>query len=385
MPKDIFNPKYIAEPITADKKVISLKLKTQPLAKEEKNKLNEIYTDAVACLEKTVHSIQQLELFLSEYDETDKAKKGNLRDFFDPKVHEDLSHTLKMVKRHFYINISHNSINEFLSALQEIKNNVLKTSKGLAGKLNISVKKLNNEPTAEEISQFDDKTYTLVIKNGERSFAYYENKIKKFDIPLADIDPNLATMPTSKLNTLFLLRKVIHFHATTFENDTTDQVFISNISKKNQDMPNNTEVGYVFRKQLGPWHEFFGPIHIDYRLLKQNPAEAFNTLLHEASHRYAWVDDHGYYSKIKTKALKNGGSRPYPATIQNDFSKAVDNADTYAYFVLDVTKSNELYKKNNLFSQQIKKFSLFALSAAVVGGGLYYAASNYNMGFRYNK
>lgn len=390
MPK----PKKARVFVTSDNSVISLKSRSQPLTNHEMITLNKIYNETIMRLARTIELMDNLERYLSSKDGKDNLiniKQLIINENVDP----DLLHTLKMIKRHFYIDVTHNSINNILSEINLLRDNILKTLKGLEGQLDFSLQILDGEPTADYINQnFKDKTYALIYRQGTFSLAYYEDKIKKLNICIDDVYTQLRSVTSySDMCALEsqILEKIMLYHAKHMRSK-TNSVYISNIPLKDQQ--ENKLVGYVESDANDVI--FYGAIHIDYRLLNNQPSLALETLIHESFHRYAWVHDEAYYTGVK-KMKNNNQLRPYPHKLQRDTYKAMDNADSYAYYVCDMTGGASLYTNNNTpaWSNQAKytsmqkplpgvpctkksplsKLSIFGLSlgaAALFGGTAYY-------------
>ncbi len=390
MPKHPESSKKTTVFITEDKSIVSMKAKMQPLSKNEKIMLNKIYNESILRLERAITLLNQLENYLSAKDDKNSVKDIKQL-LIDENADPTILHALKMIKRHFYIDIQNNTIDGMLRNIDALRNNILKTLKGLEGQLDITLEILQNEPTQQDIKQFKNKTYALYRKDNTWQLSYYENKIKKNDIPIDSIDSNIndiGNVSQAQLNAFLLTRMVMLYHAKHVHSQ-TNKVYISNISLKQQYDKNNRTIGYVHALSMGS-NFYYGAIHLDYRLLETNPYEAMNTLLHEASHRYGWVNDRGYYHDVKQ--TKDGTTRPFPNEVQSNTSRAMNNADSYAYFVCDMTGSGSLYTKENTpawcneesyrnkhkalpqentWKSQLLKFSLFAVGAAAILGGAY--------------
>ncbi|AWN73125.1 hypothetical protein LEAN103870_04965 [Legionella anisa] len=369
MPKNPKNSKKIPEHITQDNMVVSLKSKDSKLTVQEKQTLNQIYNESTLRLERTLDLLTQLENYLNSYDSQTKNQVQNIKQLMiDNNAPAEILHTLKMLKRHFYIPITHdNTINNVLNSTAAIKNNLLKTYKGLKGQLNLSLEIVDHVPTPEEVENFEDKTYVLVKSNNQWSLLYYENKGNPTEINIDNVNPainNMATVDGAKLNYHLLMRDIMLYHAKNVESQ-PNKVYISNLKQSYINNPNNRTLGYV--NGNGPTdgdgnllfvNEYFGAIHIDYRLLTTNPSRALGTLIHESMHRYGFVNDRGYYHGRKD--VKNSTEqrrypedfRDLPKQTHSDrlriTSRATNNADSYAYFVLDTTGSQTLYDKDNL-------------------------------------
>ncbi len=323
--------------ITEDNSVVSLKAPDQPLRAEEKVVLNNIYNESILRLKRTVRLLNELESFLAAQPQDIKRQAGNIKQYLiDQNADPDVLHALKMLKRHFYVNISNNSINNILVRLQPVRNNTLKVYKGLQGQLDISIEAFQNDPSPIEIKNLKPKAYVLVLKQGQWELSYYENGVQKRQINVDEVNPNISQITTVnqfKTNSNILMRSFMLYHANQGK-ALGNKVYISHISKRKQNDPQNREIGYVWSQQSMA-SEYFGAIHIDYRLLAADPFKAMGTLIHEASHRYAWVNDRGYYHQ--TKNVKGGGTRPYPNEVNAETLRATNNADSYSYFVLDMT------------------------------------------------
>jgi len=387
-----FNPlNKTLTPITSNGNILAVKHKTQPITDAERHTLNTIYNESVIRMERTLQLLEKLDICLSSRSIDEQYKVKNIKQMLiDEEVDPDVLHALKMVKRHFYINITNNTIANVIQGVRILHDNLLKTCKGLMGQMDVRLQVLPHNPSAAEISKLYDKTYVLVPDNsGGWELSYYEDRVKKKTIPINDVDAQINNIPSVELATVnasLIIRKIMLYHAKNMQSK-NDNVYISNISVKKQNDVNNLAIGYVHYVRKGVAWENYGPIYLDYRLLQNKPFLALITLMHEASHRYGWVQDRGYYHQ--EKLLKNGkGSRPYPEDLGKSPPKALNNADSYAYFVADVTGMNGLYDKQNspawldpkkiqpLPAQKspgsaLKKFSLFALGAVAVGGICY--------------
>ncbi|WP_454784322.1 hypothetical protein [Legionella sp. WA2024007413] len=414
MPKNHKNSKKKPEYIAQDQTIVSLKSKDELLTKQEKEALNQIYNESVMRLERTLYLLTQLQDYLNNCDQGIKHQKNiNIKQMFiDDNAPPKVLHALRMLKRHFYVPITGgHSINNILDNIESIKNNLLKTYKGLNRQLNISLEIMDHKPLQHEIAALEEKTYVLVRANNQWYLFYFENtKDNPVEHNIDELIPQINTQSTvegAKLNYHLLLRDLMLYHAKNVESK-PNKVYISNIRKSLLNNPKNTVVGYVFghevKSDLGEVlfvRDYFGPIHIDYRMLTNHPAKALATLLHESSHRYGFVNDRGYYHG--RKPVKNSTEeRPYPddfrllpRTTQAECSRvtarAINNADTYSFFVLDNTDSHELYDRDNLpdwydtkkeitlpeekkpfFSKSsLIKFSIFAVGTLFLGGVAY--------------
>ncbi|KTD40403.1 hypothetical protein [Legionella parisiensis] len=412
MPKDPKKSKKKPEYITQDRTVVSLKSRDGTLTKQEKETLNQIYNESVIRLERTLYLLTQLQDYLNSYDQGIKNQRNiNIKQMLiDDEAPAEVLHALKMLKRHFYISITGgNSIGTILDNIESIKNNLLKTYKGLNRQLNISLEIMDHKPLRHEIGAFAEKTYALVRANDQWSLFYYENKDNNpVELNINGVIPQINTQSTvngAKLNYHLLLRGLMLYHAKNVESQ-PNKVYISNIRRSLINNPNNTVVGYVFGHEIKNDNgevvcvrDYFGAIHIDYRMLTDNPSKALGTLLHESSHRYGFVNDRGYYHG--RKAIKNSTEeRPYPEDFRalprttpseccKVTSRAINNADTYSFFVLDNTDSHELYDRNNLpdwydtdkeitlpvekksYTSSLIKYSLFAAGCFLLGGIVY--------------
>jgi hypothetical protein len=175
MPRNPETSKKTAVSLTSDNSVVSLKSKTQPLTRDEMITLNKIYNEAIVRLTRTIDLLDSLEEYLSSKE--DKNNKRNIKQLLiNEKVHSEL-HTLKMIKRHFYIEITDNSINNILCHIERLRDTVLKTLRGLEGQLDvsllnivyisdISLKRQNNK-------QNDDLGYVHRDDNGVRYGAIH--------------------------------------------------------------------------------------------------------------------------------------------------------------------------------------------------------------------
>lgn len=398
MPKNPEESKKTRVSLTTDNSVISLKSKSQPLTNHEMITLNKIYNESVVRLARTLELINNLEHYLSTKD--NKVNRINIKQLLiEANADPDILHTLKMIKRHFYIEITHISINHVLGYIDRLRNNVLKTLRGLEGQLDITLQICQGKPTDSFIeNNFKDKTYVLIYQDGSVKLDYYENKVKKNEVVIDEVDLQIKNMTwdaaTTDISRHCILESVMLYHAK-HVHSTPDKVYISNISLKRQHNAKNIEKGYVHHDDFDN-NARYGAIHLDYRLLQNCSYTALIVLIHESFHRYAWVNDKGYY--LGTKAVKNNSKpRPYPNELQKKPSSALDNADSYAFFVCDMTDPGSVYTNNNTpawcnqeqykrkhkplpegyrpRSHFLNKFSMFAISigtAALVAGGTYY-------------
>ncbi|VVC74966.1 hypothetical protein AQUSIP_02400 [Aquicella siphonis] len=386
--KNIVSDKKSASPVTQSGQILSLKLKTQPHSREEIVMLNKVYNEAIFRLERAVTLVDQLCSYLSQKQAVERRQRGNIKQLLiDEGADQEILNALKMLKRHFYINITNNSIDNILAMIFPIRNNLLKVFKGFLGELELNLEIFPREPGNAEIANFSGKTYVLSKTVNGWDVSYYEDRIRKKIIDIREIDANINQIPDvdlANINKSIIMRAIMLYHANQSDSKKTDKVFISNISRKKQQNPQNRVIGYVHYERKGIGWENYGPIYLDYRLLQASPLMAMLTLIHEAAHRYAWVMDRGYYHG--EKALKNGqGSRPYPDDVGADRMKATNNADSYAYFVCDLTGMNQFYLSGKLPAwaeskklqpvpeekkspSLLQAFSLFALGAVAIGG-----------------
>lgn len=352
MPKNPEKSQKTKVSLTSDHQVVSLKAKTQPLTPHEIKTLNSIYNESILRLKRTVDLLNQLEHYLNSRE--DKETPTNVKQLLiDDNVDPELLHALKMVKRHFYLEISNpvHTINETVHFINRIKNNLHKTLKGLEGQLDItleiSYKGHGDEPDESFIQQnAKDKTYVLVADNSAApltwSLFYYQDKILQKKIDASEVFPGIATLQSvteangSKGN---LMKFLMAYHALHMPSK-TNAVYISNMSLKRQMDTSSPVIGYVHRDESLTM--FKGAIHLDYRLLKSNPDLAMKTLIHEAAHRYAWVNDRGYYHSTKALKKEPSKTRPFPAQTEQNPLFALDNADSYSYFVSDVSGGDGL-------------------------------------------
>ncbi len=333
-PKSQNVSKKIAVAITRDEQIISQKANNQPLSENEMIALNRLHNEALIRIKFTVNSLNTIMIYLEKNFQGDRNEMLNLKQFFiEKKAPDYIQTTLKMIKRHFYININHLSIGAFLKHLKKIETVLWRMCCGLNGELDIKLKILNAEPMLDEVAAFEPKTYVIYIHNQQWKLSYYENNVKIKDIALEELNINISRNMTSAYHVsqheFFILNMLMTYHA---KNLTTvrNKVYIRNISRKKQNDKENRKVGYVYRDNQG----YYGPIYIDYRLLLKNPMQALQTLIHEGAHRYGFVSDEGYYHQIKTK---NGKQRLFPESIAGSLGQAMNNADTYAFFVIDST------------------------------------------------
>lgn len=408
MPKNLEASEKIRVPLTSDHHVISLKSKTQPLTNYEMVTLNNIYNEAILRLERTVELMDNLEEYLSLKD--DKSSIKNIKQLLiDENADPTLLHTLKMIKRHFYISITDITINELIFFMSLLKIAILKTWKGLEGHLalDLMLHISDGEPNDSIIQSFKDKTYVLMrnVNNTGWKFVYYENKVKKNEVALDEKFSsdkmmmaflpgiNSASLDEIKRESQFLMHHLTLYHATKQEVHDKNKAYISHISRKRQNNAKNTDLGYVNRDDNGT---HYGAIHLDYRLLKKNPYLAMSTLIHEASHRYAEMKDNGYYHGTK-KIKNNKKNRRYPVALPKEWNStmlASENAASYEYFVCDMTGEGRLYTKKNSpawchqerykkislpesygSTNQLLKLSIFA-ATLIVTGGVYYVTQS---------
>lgn len=391
MPKNPEQTSKKASYFTDDDNIVSLKAQSQPLTAREKVALNQIYNESVLRLKRSVRLLNELELYLAAQPQDVRQRAMNVKQFLaDDYIDADVFNTLKMLKRHFYVDITNNSIDAILAKLTLVKNNVLKTYKGLKGQLDIAIEAGEGEPSLVAIQHFQAKTYVFIHSNDAWQLAYYENGVKKNTINVDDIHPGIKNIPSvdlMKANKTMLMRYLMSYHARQSKS-ARNKVYISNIAIKKQNDPQNRTIGYVYSHQ-GASSEYFGAIHLDYRLLSRDPFKALSTLIHESAHRYAWVNDRGYYHHRKTR--KDGSTRPYPNKVQANTLKAMNNADSYAYFVKDITGPDGLFDRANLpaWYQEEKckplpnefnwsaltKWSIFSASVTALAGGAYYLST----------
>lgn len=330
MPKNTHTSKKTAVAITEDKSVISLKAQDQPLTEIEKTVLASIYQDVVSRLDEAVRRLSQLEEYY--------AHKQNPTLFFHAAMEKKALYTLKMIKRHFYIHPEHYDTKDLLHYIRQIKNHVFKTQRGLEGQLDISLSILDKAPNSEDLLH-QNKAYILVQTNNSWILSYYEGGLKRNDIPIYQVDPNIQhlTAREAQINYVLILRMIMLYHAHHVFSQ-KDPVYISDISRKKQQNPNNEDLGYVYYQLLDS-KLYYGALHMDYRLLENDPMEAMRTLAHEAFHRYAFVHDRGYYHD--TKASKDGlRTRSFSRALEKSTPKAMNNADSYAFFISELTDTH---------------------------------------------
>src|SRR5262249_28307811 len=151
----------------------------------------------------------------------DKENPMNVKKLLE-NADPELFHTLKMIKRHFYLEINHpvQTINEIISFIHRLKNNILLTLKGLDGQLEIALEIHSSEPNNDLVNQFKDKTYVLVADPTAVmttwSLSYYEDKVWKKNISIVEVDPGITQLNSISEAIQYktkLLRMVMIYHA----------------------------------------------------------------------------------------------------------------------------------------------------------------------------
>jgi len=367
MPKNSNNSTKIQVLITEQGHVISKKAIDQPLTNIEKEQLNAVYHQTLANLACSIQSLTHLEtaltLLIPEAKEEEDEFRNRIQNVKQLLVNKNadpnIINTLKMLKRHFYIDFTNHFITYILEQINFIQDNLLLIHKGLLGNLDFSFKLSIQELNHNEYEQYVGDTYVLIRKEGQYSISYYEDNKKIKDIPLSALSTSIqqkiaALKPDENAITLekfmksfTMVRELSLYHAKNAELK-FGKVYISNLSHKKQ---NKKVSGYVSKKLSC---QFTGDIYFDYRLLQRDKRRAMRTLIHEASHRFVLTADHGYYHS--TQPLKHSPQlvRPILTELHSDKIKkdktmlATNNADSHSYFVCDLTGTHFYTKVKNL-------------------------------------
>lgn len=400
MTKNVYKHKKKATSITPDGRIVSLNSLTSPLTPEQKEKLQEYVAHATARLSVSLSMLENLHSSIQNLLIENGEKLVNIKEIFTNSPEN--FHTLKMLKRHFYVNITSNSLKNVHQNLSVVIDKLRQTYQGLQGKMDFEVDSDDGfMPNQYRSNRYKGPTYFFGLHQGKWRVSYFDGSVKKMDIDPNDIGQDLLKINSVKQfrnNRLYYMKILKTYHSKRMD-ITAKNVYISDLPKSMKNDNKNKAVGFVYGTALNiSSSECYGAIHLDYRLMC-NPNLMVKTLIHEAGHRFAGVSDVGYYHD--KKAVKNSNcQRPYPRFPEHAYNQmtnaALANADTYAFFTHDLILADKsalnqrlqekyLIEKNKDFPEQIQTkisspspYSFFKVGAgiavgALVAGGIAYA------------